>query len=98
MSNQAPLSKLSLSIGLLAARIAEKLLVNHTITTPTDHEATRTYEVFVTQTLKRTIAVKVQDSNVLAAMTQAATLATTIQDSDWEPLSDPIHVECRVIK
>lgn len=98
MSNQAPQSKLSKSIGLLASRIAEKLLVSHKITPPTDHEATRTYEVLVTQTLKRTIAVTVEDSNEHAAMTQAAALATEIQDADWDLQDAPIHVECRVIK
>lgn len=98
MSNQAPLSKLSLSIGLLAARIAEKLLVNYTITIPTDHEATRTYEVLVTQTMKRTISVTVEDSNVQAAMEKAAALAATIQDADWHLEDAPIHVECMVIK
>jgi hypothetical protein len=98
MSNQAPQSKLSKSIGLLAARIAEKLLVSQTITPPTDHEATRTYEVLVTQTLKRTIAVTVEDSNELDATTQAAALAATIQDADWDLQDDPIHVECKVIK
>lgn len=98
MSNQAPQSKLSQTIGLMAARIAEKLLVSHTITPPADHEATRTYEVLVTQTMKRTIAVTVEDSNVLAAMEQAAALAATIQDADWDLQDDPIHVECKVIK
>lgn len=97
MSNQSSQSKPSFSIGRLAARIAEKLLVSHPITPPTDQEATRTYEVLVTQTLKRTIAVKVEDSNEHSAMTQAAALATTIQDADWDLLIDPTHVECKII-
>lgn len=98
MSNQTPQSKLSLSIGQMAARIAEKLLVSHSITPPAGHEATRTYEVLVTQTMKRTISVTVEDSNVQAAMEKAAALAATIQDADWHLEDAPIHVECMVIQ
>jgi hypothetical protein len=98
MSNQTLRSKLSFSIGMLAAGIAEKMLDGYTIPPEKKDAVTRTFDVLVTQTMMRTISVTVDDTNAVSAMTQAAALAAEIQDADWELLSDPLHVECRIVR